>query len=37
MLGASGFGIEVDLGHVPDFFAPDDLEFDVLDSNTSRR
>ena len=33
ILGGRGFGIEVDVGHVPDFFAPDDLEFDVLDSN----
>ncbi len=33
ILGGRGFGIEVDVGHVPDFFTPDDLEFDVLDSN----
>ena len=33
ILGGRGFGIEVDVGHVPDFFTPDDLQFDVLDSN----
>ena len=33
ILGGRGFGIEVDVGHIPDFFAPDDLEIDVLDSN----
>jgi hypothetical protein len=33
ILAARGFGIEVDVGRVPDFFEPDDLDFDALGSN----
>jgi hypothetical protein len=32
-LGTSGLGFEVDLGFIPDFFAPKDLKLDLLGSN----
>ena len=32
-LGSSGLGLEVDLGFIPDFFAPRDLDIDVLGTN----
>ena len=32
-LGSSGLGFEVDLGFIPDFFAPKDLDIDVLGTN----
>lgn len=32
-LGGRGLGLEVDLGFIPDFFAPKDLEIDVLGDN----
>jgi hypothetical protein len=32
-LGSSGLGFEVDLGFIPDFFAPKDLDLDVLGTN----
>ncbi len=32
-IGSSGFGLEVDLGFIPDFFAPRDLDIDVLGAN----
>lgn len=32
-LGSSGLGVEVDLGFVPDFFEPKDLEIDVFGTN----
>jgi len=32
-LGQSGLGFEVDLGFIPDFFAPKDLDIDVLGTN----
>ena len=32
-LGTGGLGLEVDLGVIPDFFAPKDLEIDVLGDN----
>ncbi len=32
-LGSRGLGFEVDLGFIPDFFAPKDLDIDVLGSN----
>ena len=33
-LGASGFGVEVDMGFIPDFFAPKDLDVDLLGDNS---
>jgi hypothetical protein len=33
VFGASGLGVEVDLGFVPDFFEPKDLEVDLLGTN----
>lgn len=33
-LGESGFGLEVDMGFIPDFFEPKDLELDLLGSNS---
>ena len=33
-LGSSGFGVEVDMGFIPDFFAPKDLEVDLLGDNS---
>lgn len=33
-LGSSGLGIEVDMGFIPDFFAPKDLELDLLGDNS---
>lgn len=33
-LGSSGFGLEVDMGFIPDFFAPKDLELDLLGDNS---
>lgn len=32
-LGSRGLGLEVDLGFVPDFFAPKDLDIDVFGTN----
>ena len=32
-LGSSGLGLEVDLGFIPDFFAPRDLDLDILGAN----
>jgi hypothetical protein len=32
-LGASGLGIEVDVGFIPDFFEAKDLELDILGTN----
>ncbi len=32
-LGSRGLGVEVDLGFIPDFFAPKDLKIDVLGTN----
>lgn len=32
-LGSSGLGLELDFGFIPDFFAPKELEIDVLGSN----
>lgn len=32
-LGSSGLGVELDFGFIPDFFAPKELEIDVLGSN----
>ncbi len=32
-LGARGLGVEVDLGFIPDFFAPKDLDLEVLGTN----
>src|SRR6185503_15661243 len=32
-IGSSGLGLEVDLGFIPDFFAPRDLDIDVLGAN----
>ena len=32
-LGSRGLGVEVDLGFIPDFFAPKDLDIDVLGTN----
>lgn len=33
IIGASGLGFEVDLGFIPDFFEPKDLDIDVLGTN----
>ena len=33
ILGGRGFGIELDAGRTPDFFEPDDLDFDPLGTN----
>lgn len=33
IIGASGLGFEVDLGFIPDFFEPKDLDIDVFGSN----
>lgn len=33
VVGASGFGFEVDLGFIPDFFEPKDLDLDLLGTN----
>ena len=33
IVGARGLGVEVDLGFVPDFFEPKDLDIDVLGDN----
>ena len=33
-LGSSGFGLEVDMGFIPDFFAAKDLELDLLGDNS---
>ncbi len=33
-LGASGFGLEVDLGFIPSFFEPKDLQLDVFGDNS---
>ena len=33
-IGSSGFGLEVDMGFIPDFFAPKDLEVDLLGDNS---
>jgi hypothetical protein len=33
ILGNSGLGFEVDLGFIPDFFEPKDLDIDVLGTN----
>jgi hypothetical protein len=33
-LGSSGLGFEVDMGFIPDFFAPKDLEVDLLGDNS---
>lgn len=33
ILSGRGFGVEVDVGRVPDFFEPDDLDFDPLGDN----
>jgi len=32
-LGSSGLGVEVELGFIPDFFAPKELDLDVLGAN----
>ena len=32
-LGSRGLGVEVDLGFIPDFFVPKDLDIDVLGTN----
>lgn len=32
-LGTSGLGVEVDVGFIPDFFKPRDLQLDLLGSN----
>jgi len=33
-LGSSGLGLEVDMGFIPDFFAPKDLDIDLLGDNS---
>lgn len=33
VIGTSGLGFEVDLGFIPDFFAPKDLDIDLLGTN----
>lgn len=33
-LGSSGLGVEVDMGFIPDFFAPKDLDLDLLGDNS---
>ncbi len=33
-LGSRGVGLEVDLGFIPDFFAPKDLDLDLLGDNS---
>lgn len=33
-LGGSGFGLELDMGFIPDFFAPKELELDLLGDNS---
>jgi len=33
IIGASGLGFEVDLGFIPDFFEPKDLDIDILGTN----
>lgn len=33
IIGANGLGFEVDLGFIPDFFAPKDLDIDILGTN----
>ncbi|MGD9904591.1 MAG: outer membrane protein [Vicinamibacterales bacterium] len=33
IVGASGLGFEVDLGFIPDFFEPKDLDLDLLGTN----
>ena len=33
-LGSSGLGFEVDMGFIPDFFAPKDLDLDLLGDNS---
>lgn len=33
-IGSRGFGVEVDMGFIPDFFAPRDLELDLLGDNS---
>ena len=33
-LGSSGLGLEVDMGFIPDFFAPKDLDLDLLGDNS---